>query len=397
MAPGGGKRRAAAAAPTSPASAPRGHRGFAFRKAYGQHVLRNPKVVEAIVDKARLRHTDTALEIGPGTGNMTVQLLDAAKRVVAVEVDARMVVEVTKRVQVRGQQAARRLEVVHGDFLRAALPYFDVCVANVPYQISSPLVFKLLAHRPAFRSALLMFQREFAMRLVAQPGSALYGRLAANVQLLARVEHVLKVGRKNFRPPPKVDSSVVRIEPRHPPPPINFHEWDGLLRLCFARKNKTLGSVFRQGNVVRLMRSNARALGGETSDGASGDAGSSGAAGETTGNELPASWTGPVGTDPNEAANGVGIGRAIDNDSSSDGGEDGDETMAESPTAANVADAACGTVARDAPPDDADAVKHGVTAILRECDMEKSRAAKLAIDDFLRLLLAFNTRGYHFA
>ena len=70
-------------------------------------------------------------------------------------------------------------------------------------------------------------QREFAQRLVAQPGDKLYCRLSINTQLLARVDHLMKVGKNNFRPPPKVESSVVRIEPRNPPPPINFREWDG--------------------------------------------------------------------------------------------------------------------------------------------------------------------------
>ncbi len=91
-----------------------------------------------------------------------------------------------------------------------------------------------------------MYQHEFAMRLVARPGDPMFSRLAANTQLLARVNHLLKVGKNNFRPPPKVDSSVVRIEPRNPPPPINFLEWDGLIRLCFSRKNKTLGAIFKQ-------------------------------------------------------------------------------------------------------------------------------------------------------
>jgi 18S rRNA (adenine1779-N6/adenine1780-N6)-dimethyltransferase len=95
-------------------------------------------------------------------------------------------------------------------------------------------VFKLLSHRPLFRAAVIMFQTEFALRLVAKPGDPTYTRLSANTQLLARVSHLLKVGRNNFRPPPKVDSSVVRIEPRNPVPDINFREWDGLLRLCFG-------------------------------------------------------------------------------------------------------------------------------------------------------------------
>jgi 18S rRNA (adenine1779-N6/adenine1780-N6)-dimethyltransferase len=77
--------------------------------------------------------------------------------------------------------------------MKQALPYFDICVANIPYQISSPLTFKLLAHRPAFRAAVIMFQHEFAMRLVARPGNSLYCRLAVNTQLLARVFHLLKV------------------------------------------------------------------------------------------------------------------------------------------------------------------------------------------------------------
>ncbi|KAF9595145.1 hypothetical protein IFM89_037432 [Coptis chinensis] len=101
-----------------------------------------------------------------------------------------------------------------------------------------------------------MFQREFAMRLIAQPCQNLYCHLSVNTQLLARISHLLKVGKNNFRPPPKVDSSVVRIESRKPLPSVNFKEWDGLIRLCFNRKNKTLGSIFRQKSVLSLMEKN---------------------------------------------------------------------------------------------------------------------------------------------
>ena len=90
-------------------------------------------------------------------------------------------------------------QVIQGDIMKAELPYFDLCVANIPYQISSPLVFKLLAHRPAFRAAVIMFQHEFAMRLVAKPGDALFCRLAVNTQLLARVSHLLKARRAACR------------------------------------------------------------------------------------------------------------------------------------------------------------------------------------------------------
>lgn len=98
------------------------------------------------------------------------------------------------------------------------------------------------------------------MRLVANPGDSLYCRLSVNTQLLARVSHLLKVGRNNFRPPPKVDSSVVRIEPRRPLPPVSFKEWDGLVRLCFIRKNKTLGSIFKQKGVLALLEKNYKTL-----------------------------------------------------------------------------------------------------------------------------------------
>jgi 18S rRNA (adenine1779-N6/adenine1780-N6)-dimethyltransferase len=140
--------------------------GLLADKSKGQHFLKNPLVVNSIVDKAAIRTTDTVLEIGPGTGNMTVKLLEVAKNVVAVELDPRMVAEVQKRVAETA--GARRLQILLADVLKADLPYFDVCVANVPYNISSAIVFKLLNHRPFFRCAVIMFQEEFALRLSAK-------------------------------------------------------------------------------------------------------------------------------------------------------------------------------------------------------------------------------------
>merc|ERR1712018_14183 len=228
--------------------------GLNFRTEIGQHILKNPLVVTSMVEKAALRPTDVALEIGPGTGNMTVKLLEKAKKVIACELDPRMVAEIQKRVQ--GSPLQSKLEILVGDVLKTELPFFDICVANLPYQISSPIVFKLLLHRPFFRCAVLMFQREFAQRLVAQPGDKLWSRLSINTQLLARVDHLMKVGKNNFRPPPKVESSVVRIEPKNPPPPINFKEWDGLIKICFSRKNKTIGACFRQSKVLEMLEKN---------------------------------------------------------------------------------------------------------------------------------------------
>lgn len=228
--------------------------GIQFKTDIGQHILKNPLIVNAIIDKASIKPTDTVLEVGPGTGNMSVKILERAKKLVACELDPRMAAELQKRVQ--GTPEANKLHLLVGDVLKTDLPYFDCCVANLPYQISSPFVFKLLLHRPFFRCAVLMFQREFAMRLVAKPGDKLYCRLSINTQLLAKVDHLMKVGKNNFRPPPKVESSVVRIEPKNPPPPINFQEWDGLVRIAFVRKNKTLGSCFNSKVVTDMLDKN---------------------------------------------------------------------------------------------------------------------------------------------
>ena len=208
-----------------------------------------------MIQKAGLLHTDTVLEIGPGTGNMTVKLLENCKKLIACEMDTRMVSEIQKRVQRTPNQ--RKLEIIVGDVLKTELPFFNVCVSNLPYQISAPFVFKLLS-RPNFRCAVLMFQKEFAERLVAQPGDKLYCRLSANVQLMARAHLLIAIGKNNFRPPPKVESAVVRIEPRNPQPDIHFKEWDTLLNILFSRKNKTIGAALTKNKVLKNLELNYR-------------------------------------------------------------------------------------------------------------------------------------------
>ena len=144
--------------PSAKASA--AHSIFKMDKDLGQHILKNPGVATAIVQKAHLKQSDHVLEVGPGTGNLTVLILKAAKAVTAVEMDYRMAAELTKRVQ--GTPEGKRLKVMLGDVIKTELPYFDVCISNTPYQISSPLVFKLLSLPNPPRSCILMFQREFA-------------------------------------------------------------------------------------------------------------------------------------------------------------------------------------------------------------------------------------------
>lgn len=351
--------------PSSPLlSRPPNPAGIEFLKSRGQHILKNPAVVNAIVEKAGVKPTDVVLEIGPGTGNLTLRLLERAKAVVAVEVDPRMVLELRRRVA--GTPHESKLTVLQGDVMRTQLPFFDLCVANIPYQISSPLTFKLLSHTPAFRSAVIMFQHEFAMRLVARPGDSLYCRLAANVQLLAKVNHLLKVGANNFRPPPKVDSSVVRIEPRRPPPPVHFGEWDGLLRLAFGRKNRTLGALFKQSAALTLLEHNARTH----------EALANAAAG------IPPSTSGGIAA------------MAVD---------DSLACVAEEEDEANEAKQANANAAINNPAHQrrrgkvSEEFRARVARVVESSGFEQARASKMSQDEFLGLLAHFNAAGIHFA
>jgi 18S rRNA (adenine1779-N6/adenine1780-N6)-dimethyltransferase len=173
--------------------------------------------------------------------------------VVALEIDPRMASEVRKRAMGAGR---RNLEVLEGNALTTEWPTFQVCTANLPYAISSPFTFKLLAHRPLFRCAVLMFQLEFALRLVAEVGDPNYGRLALNTKLFVKVSTVCKVSRGSFNPPPEVDSMVVKVVPRDPPIEVNFREWDGLMRIVFVRKRKTLAASFKMTSVLKTLEEN---------------------------------------------------------------------------------------------------------------------------------------------
>jgi len=224
-----------------------------LNKKHGQHLLKNPGVLEKIMDAADIKSSDTVFEIGPGTGNMTVQLCQKAKQVIAQEIDPRMAAEVKKRVT---QSGKTNLIVKEGDALRAEWPPFHVCAANLPYNISSPFTFKLLAHRPKFRSAVIMFQKEFAERLVSKVGEKSYGRLALNVSLFSKVTTVCTVSRKSFNPPPDVDSMVVKFVPRDPAIEVDFSDWDGMVRICFSRKRKTLHASFNTKCNLKLLEQN---------------------------------------------------------------------------------------------------------------------------------------------
>lgn len=214
-----------------------------MRKRFGQHLLKNPDVVAQIVAQAELMPHETVFEIGPGTGNLTVHLLKVAKTVYAVELDSRLYDILQRRVESLGPEFPGQLECVRADFLHVPLPKFDALVANIPYQISSPVLQRLFTHTPQPRVAVIMFQKEFAERMVAKPGTSNYCRLSVNSQLLADCELVMRIPASQFRPPPKVDSAIIRMYPRGWPEDLDFAQWDAMLRVLFAGKNKTMRSL----------------------------------------------------------------------------------------------------------------------------------------------------------
>lgn len=187
------------------------------------------------------------------------------------------------------------------------------------------------------------------------------------------MHHLLKVGKNNFRPPPKVDSSVVRIEPRNPPPPINFLEWDGLVRLCFGRKNKTLSSIFRQRKTLALLEKNyllSSAL-------------------QTAVDGKPVDLAAAISAMALELPEREGA--AASQFGSDSEGEDEDEEMDADDGAAQA-----GGQKRRRRGRCSEEFKELVMGVLKKGGFDEWRAAKLGQDDFLALLAAFNSAGVHF-
>ncbi|MBD0335596.1 MAG: 16S rRNA (adenine(1518)-N(6)/adenine(1519)-N(6))-dimethyltransferase RsmA [Cyanobacteria bacterium Co-bin13] len=223
------------------------------RKQFGQHWLRSEKVLQAIVAAAAVSRCDRILEIGPGTGVLTRQLLTQAGAVVAVEIDWDLCRKLVKQFA-----QADNFVLLQGDFLTLdwqaaleaqpgyALGWPNKVVANIPYYITGPILEKLLgtiaAPNPCpFESIVLLVQREVADRLYAKPGSRTFGALSVRVQYLAACERVCLVPASAFYPPPKVESAVVRLTPRPVlPAATDPHLLNQLVTLGFSSKRKML-------------------------------------------------------------------------------------------------------------------------------------------------------------
>ena len=217
------------------------------RKRFGQHFLHDPAVVRRIITALAPRPDDVLVEIGPGTGVLTTALLDEVPRLHAVEIDR----DLAQRLE--ASFAERGLSLHLADALRfdfatlAEGPATLRVVGNLPYNISSPLIFHLLSMRGAIRDMHFMLQREVVTRLAAAPGGKDYGRLSVMVQLHCTVEPLFRVGAGAFRPPPRVESAVVRLRP-HASLPLQARDLPLLSLIvtrAFGQRRKTLRNALR--------------------------------------------------------------------------------------------------------------------------------------------------------
>ncbi len=198
---------------------------------WGQHFLMDPGVLQRQVQAARLTTGDTVLEVGAGLGVLTWELSARAMSVVAYESDPRLAVYLR-------EDLPDNVDLRAEDALEADWPPFDKMVSNVPYGISSPLLFKLLGSD--FALAVLLLQREFAERLTARPRTKAYGRLTVSAARMSSVEVLEVVPPTAFHPRPKVDSALVLITPSKSFPVADEALFDELLRVVFSQRRKML-------------------------------------------------------------------------------------------------------------------------------------------------------------
>jgi len=213
------------------------------RKRFGQHFLHDPGVIQRIIDAINPAPRERLVEIGPGEGALTFPLLERGARLTVIELDR----DLAGRLESH-PASGDQLQVVRGDALKVRLDDLAApgerlrLVGNLPYNVSTPLLFRFLEQLPVIRDMHFMLQREVVERMAAGPGSKAYGRLSVMLAVACRAEPLFDIGPGAFRPPPKVWSSVVRLEPWPEPPfpvpdPARFA---AVVRHAFGQRRKTL-------------------------------------------------------------------------------------------------------------------------------------------------------------
>jgi len=214
-------------------------------KKFGQHFLSDQTILSGIVDALAPTAKDTVVEIGPGRGSLTDLLVQRSGKLIAVEIDRALAQNLRERYTGRST-----VEIVEGDYLeidlrsRAGDDY--LLIGNVPYYITTPIMFKAL-EPPMPRRSVFLVQREVAERMAAAAGDDAYGALTVNVGAVADVEQVMNVSASAFRPPPKVESAVVRLTPRATPlvPLESLARFRSFVQAVFTQRRKQMQRVLR--------------------------------------------------------------------------------------------------------------------------------------------------------
>jgi len=206
------------------------------QKGMGQSFLIDEKVLSKQASHAHLNTDDIVLEVGAGTGSLTKYLMEDAGRVIVIERDPRLAHLLGDRFS-----DASNLEILSGDALKVEFPEFNKVVSNIPYSISSPLTFKLLEQ--GFEIAILTYQKEFAERLIAKPGTRNYSRLSVSTFCQAEAKILEFISRNAFYPVPKVSSAVVKLTPKANPLSLEEGAFQNLLRGLFSHRRKTVSNA----------------------------------------------------------------------------------------------------------------------------------------------------------
>ena len=222
-------------------------------KEMGQNFLSSPATAQMIVDRTEIGEDTAVLEVGPGLGALTVPLARKAAKVIAVEKDRRMIPLLESELALAGVEnvSIRNQNILKTDIREIAGNESLVVMGNLPYNISSQILFKLVKDRAVIQSAYLMFQKELATRLMAQPGGRDYSRLSAVVQYAAAVGHVADIRPASFFPRPDVDSTVLRFSFIHDQGLDDGMEdlLFAVIKAAFSKRRKTLRNSMAGGEL----------------------------------------------------------------------------------------------------------------------------------------------------